>query len=110
MTFIGFLSSFRPLNAHSGLHLAGNLFLSPFQTIYKVLLIEATAWNTFKGWFVINQNKFTFQKRKEYLQIINFIPVGVFLHILPAPQHICAIKMHIFVNISSLNSLFILIH
>lgn len=90
MTFISFLSSFRLLNAHSGLRLAGNFFLSPFQRIYKVLLVEATAWNTFKGWLVINQNKFTIQKRKEFLQNCKFHTSGSFFAHSPCiPTDLC---------------------
>lgn len=43
MGFTGFLSSFRPVKALSGLSLASNFFLLSFQSIYEVLLIGATA-------------------------------------------------------------------
>lgn len=64
LAFIIFMSSFRPLNAHWCLILAGTFFLLPFQRIYKVFLIAATAQHTLKGQLVTNQNRFKSQKRK----------------------------------------------
>lgn len=93
MAFIGFLSSFRPLNAHSGLSLAGNFFLLSFQRIYEVLLIGATAQHTLRGQLVTNQNRFTSQKRKSFLQSYKFHSTRGFLYILPASQHISTVKV-----------------